>query len=249
MSNITTNEDRIGNFTSSQVSRLLGTPAVAKTYLEERNIERLLLRSLDKEENARSLTWGKLCEQHVAGSFDLLGLNYQALGDVTKVHPMYDYWSGSSDGLFEDKEIEKGIYELKCPITMKSFVSFALAMQSGDINEVRKVKVGSKKAGEDYYWQMVSNACIEGVEWAELIVYCPFQIELPSIKETASNMENLNDYAWINWASDEQLPYLKENGAFKNLNKVRFKVPESDKLLLEKAIVNYGKELIDYYKE
>lgn len=246
---ITTNVERIGNFTSSQISRLLGSPAVKDTYIEERNIERMLLRSLDKEENARTLTWGKLCEQHLNNTVELLGLNYQAMGDITKVHPDYDYWSGSSDGVFEDEDIERGISEIKCPFTMKSFVAFALAIETGKIEEVRKVKVGSKKVGEDYYWQMVSNACIEGVDWAELIVYCPFKMEIPFIQETASGMEDLNAYAWVNFAKEESLPYLNEGGRFKNINKIRFKVPESDKKKLEEAVVIAGTKLIRHYED
>jgi hypothetical protein len=209
----------------------------------------MLLRSLDKEENARTLTWGKLCEQHLNNTVELLGLDYEAMGDITKVHPKYDFWSGSSDGLFDNDGTEKGVSEIKCPFTMKSFVNFALAIETGKIENVRNVKVGSKKAGEDYYWQMVSNACIEGLDWAELIVYCPFKMELPYIQETASEMEDLNAYAWVNFAADEQLPYLNEGGRFKNINKIRFKVPEADKKKLEVAVIKAGLELVDYYKD
>lgn len=244
---MTTNIHRIGNFTSSQIHRLMGTPAVAKTYVDECNMERMLLRSVDKEQSARSLSWGRLAEKHVNGNFNLLGLNYTSMGDITKVHPLYDWWAGSSDNMFDDEQ--RGIGELKSPITMKSFVSFALAMEAGDIQQVRKVKVGNTKSGENYYQQMISNACIEGVDWAELQVYCPFKLELDAIRETASEMEDLNSYAWVNFAEDEALPYLNENGRFKNLYKIRFKVPESDKKLLEQAVIKYGKELIPFYHD
>lgn len=244
---MTTNVSRVGNPTSSQAYRLVGTKAVFETYLEECNMERELMRSMDKEENARPLTWGKLCETHVFGNFNLLGLNYQASGDVTRVHKKYSWWAGSDDGTFEDDV--KGVFDFKAPYTVKSFYRFSKAIQKDSLDAIRAVKNGSSKDGEKYYWQLVSNACILDVDYAELIVYMPFEIELDAIRETASGMENLNDYAWVNWAQNDSLPHVKESGSLPNISRFRFEVDKKDKLFLEEKMIEFGKKLIPYNAE
>jgi hypothetical protein len=244
---MTTNIERIGNATSSQIYRLMGTKQVFDSYVEECNMERELMRSVDKEENARQLTWGKLCETYLFGSVNLLGLQYRASGDKTRVHKYYPWWSGSEDGEFDDDV--KGVLELKCPYTIKSFYRFSKAIQEGYISSVRDVKIGNSKDGEKYYWQMVSNACLLGVDYAEFCVYMPFEIELDAIRETAGEMENLNDYAWVNWAGNDQLPHLKVNGNLPNLSKLRFEIPKKDKELLEQKVIEFGSKLIPYNSE
>jgi hypothetical protein len=244
---MTTNIDRIGNATSSQIYRLMGTPQVFETYLEECNMERELMRSVDKEENARQLTWGKLCETYLFGNYSLLGLGYRASGDKTRVHKYYNWWSGSEDGEFEDDV--KGVLELKCPYTVKSFYKFSKAIKTGSIEAVRDVKIGTSKDGEKYYWQMVSNACLLDVDYAEFCVYMPFEIELDAIREASSFMDNLNDYAWVNWSNNDQLPHLKVNGVLPNLSKLRFKVPQKDKDALEMKMIEFGSKLIPYHSE
>jgi hypothetical protein len=114
------NESRIGNFTSSEIAALttlakdgksFGKPAL--TYIEEKNMERRLGRSLDEEKSARALTWGKLLETRV---FDLLGLEYVPLWKDTIVHPAIPFWAGSPDAEKPDT-----ICDTKCPMTLKSF--------------------------------------------------------------------------------------------------------------------------------
>lgn len=244
---MTTNIARIGNCTSSQIYRLMGTKQVFDTYVEECNIERELMRSVDKEENARQLTWGKLCEHYVFGSVSLLGLQYRASGDVTRVHEVFNWWSGSEDGEFEDDV--RGVLEFKAPYTLKSFYKFAKAIQTGNIEAVRNVKNGYSKDGEKYYWQMVSNACLLNVDYAELCVYMPFEIELDAIRQTAGEMENINDYAWVNWGDNDTLPHLKVNGNLANINKIRFEVPKEDKKILEEKVIEFGSRLIPYHSE
>jgi hypothetical protein len=94
---------RRGNFTSSEIVALttlskdkksFGAPAL--TYIEEKNFERKLCRSLDSESNARPLVWGKLLEGYW---FDLLGLEYTLSSTETDVHPTIKCWSGSKDGM------------------------------------------------------------------------------------------------------------------------------------------------------
>src|SRR6186713_1406515 len=125
---MTTNTARVGNFTSSEIVALTKTGSrpmteeekeahkkanpksrkttieswpgeAAITYIEEKNMERRLGRSIDDEKSAKPLIWGKLLEGHV---FDKLGLEYTLSSTETIVHPTIPYWSGSPDGDKED---------------------------------------------------------------------------------------------------------------------------------------------------
>ena len=124
------NVQRVGNFTSSEIVALMssdksgkGFGAPALTYISETNMERLLGRSLTDEVSSRPMSWGTLLEERV---FDLLGLNYTYSSKVTDVHPEISYWAGSKDGTNE--EGEKAVIDIKCPITLKSFVGLVLPL-------------------------------------------------------------------------------------------------------------------------
>jgi hypothetical protein len=52
-----------------------------------------------------------------------------------------------------------------------------------------------------------------------------------------------NKIAWINWASDDELPYLIEGGHYQNLNIIRFEVPQADKDFLTKRVIELSKFL------
>jgi len=112
------NQDlRIGNFTSSEISRLLSKEkGVPENYIMECNYERNLGVALEKEENARPLSWGKLVETIV---FDLLGTDYTLSSQETIVHPEIKYWVGTPDGGKEDNG--RTVNDIKCPFTLKSF--------------------------------------------------------------------------------------------------------------------------------
>jgi hypothetical protein len=49
---------------------------------------------------------------------------------------------------------------------------------------------------------------------------------------------------WLSMAKDDELPYLQDDGYYKNINIIRFEVPEADKLLLTKRVLEAGKYLI-----
>ena len=87
--------------------------------------------------------------------------------------------------------------------------------------------------GDKYYWQLVSNAILSNSKYAELIVYCPYASEIQSIK---SNAEGQPNYYFIWAANDEDLPYINNDGYYKNLNIIRFEVPETDKQLLTEKV-------------
>lgn len=242
------NELRIGNLTSSEIVAVttvdktgkgFGKPAL--TYIEETNMERRLGRSLTDECNARPLVWGKLLEKR---AFDLLGMEYILSSTVTDVHPIIPFWSGSKDGIKYDKG--GTIIDIKCPLTLKSFCQLVDPLYRGheEIHAMNMIR-DNHKDGEKYYWQLVSNSIINGTEFAELVVYVPYFSELDDIKLLASRVpgEVASKHYWIAMAGDGELPFLKDGGYYKNINVLRFKVPESDKKLLTRKVLEAGKLL------
>jgi len=237
---ITENKKRVGFFTSSGIAALMtvskdrksfGAPAL--TYIEEKRMEKRLGRSLNTEISAKPTSWGKLVENRV---FELLGLEYKLSSQETFVHPAVGNWSGSPDGNKFDEG--KTVFDIKSPWTMKSFCQLA---DSKTIEELRE----NHKEGDTYYWQLVSNAILTDSKFAELIVYCPYKSELEAIREYARNYDGAdqNKFAFINWAQDNELPFLMEGGHYKNLNIIRFEVPQADKDLLTEKVIAAGRLL------
>lgn len=260
------NKLRVGNFTSSEIVSLTTdgsrpmTPEEKKefqdnggdkrkkntwdfgvtfySYIEEKNMERRLERSLTTESNARPLAWGNLVEYFV---FSQLGLDYKPCSKSTIQHPEISYWAGSPDA--EKFENQKVAVDIKCPITLKSFCQLVDSFKDGGIDLVRK----NHKDGEKYYWQIVSNAVLLGTNKGELIVYCPYTDELEEIREFANNYDgpNIHRYFFITVASDDELPNIKKGGYYENINKLAFDIPQEDIDLLTKRVKEAGKLLIN----
>ena len=261
---------RNGNFTSSEIAQLTksGTETMseeelaqykldnpkgrrttkdvifgeaARTYISEKNMERRLGRSLDSETNAKPMNWGKLVEKRV---FDMLGISYKESSVETIKHPRYDFWWGSPDG----QKFDEGgtVAEIKCPFTLKSFCTFIDATIGLDGIDAMNAIREQHSDGEKYYWQMVSNAILLGTKYAELIIYMPYKDELDDIKRLAQSMpvEDLSKYYGLAQSNDNELPYLIEGGYYKNLNIIRFEVPESDKQALTERVLLASKLLI-----
>ena len=207
-------------------------PKTALTFIKEKNRERRAKRSINTESGGRAQWWGKVCELR---AFTFLPNDYSISSDTTEFHPTIPNWCGTKDG--EKHGEQKTIYDIKCPWTLSSFFDFA---ESKTIDEVR----ANHSDGEKYYWQIVSNACIAGATHGELIVYCPFQDELDEIRELASNYDgDANKVAWINFASDEDLPYLIREGKYKNIYIFNFEIPAEDKHFLETRVIQASKLL------
>jgi hypothetical protein len=244
METINNSKYRIGNFTSSEIYHLMTTNrkgndfgAPALTYIEETNFKRLLGRSLNTDMNSKPTSWGNLVEGLV---FEKLGLDFTYSSQVTDMHPTIDYWAGSKDGTRECKN--RAVIDIKCPFTMKSFVQLVKPIYDGltgieAMNAIRE----SSKDGEKYYWQLVSNAIINGCDFAELIVYCPYKSELPEIYALA---EGNPDVKWLSYSSDSELPYLINGGYFQNLNIISFEVSQADKDALTAAVLKAGTMLV-----
>ncbi len=240
---ILSNHARIGSFTSSEIYNLLkkdrsgkgfGVPAL--TYIEERNMALRLGRSLTTETNARPTTWGK-CLEPLA--FQKLGFDYELVSDVTITHPDIPYWCGSPDIVVISSPNDRTgrVGDIKCPQTLKSFCQFVDCMDAP--NPIEAIRA-NHSSGEQYYWQLVSNAILTNSDFAELIIYVPYRSDLDEIRLTASDNKA---FKWIEYADDYELPWLIEGGHYQDLNVIRFHVPQSDKDLLTNAVIEAGKLL------
>jgi hypothetical protein len=222
-------KQRIGNITSSNVSKLMGSNKPKETYLKELIMERKLGRSLTTESNARPLTWGLLLEKYVLAKEEMLKYKYTSTDTIG--HEVVDYWYGTPDGVTEDSVID-----IKCPYTLKSFCELVAIIESKSISYFKDEK-------PEYYWQLVSNAILTGKQYAELIVFCPYYSELDAIIELPNNdnyvpIQDMYKYKWVAFALPEELPYILDNGFYKNLNTFRFEVPETDIEILTETILN-----------
>lgn len=232
---ILNNQSRVGNFTSSKIGALTkkdrsgtGFGAPAMTYIEECNMARRLGRSLTSEVNARPTTWGHLCERF---AYQKLGFDYDLTSKESFQHQTIPYWWGSPDG----RKIPNTVYDLKCPMTLKSFCQL---VDGGSIEAIR----ANHGEGDTYYWQLVSNAIITGSDFAELIVYVPFRSDLAEIRLMA---EDEDRFKWVTYADDYELPFLIDGGRYKDINIIEFKVPQSDIDLLTGCVERAGKMLVD----
>jgi hypothetical protein len=227
---------RLGNFTSSEIGNLMKEGKAkgsfgekALTYIEHKNIERRLGRSLNSESNARPLVWGKMLEGRV---FELLGLEYSLCSQETLKHPKFDYWYGSPDGKRHDEN--KAVIDIKCPYTLLSFVQL---VECKNIQEL----IDNHKDGEKYFWQLVSNAILTDSDFAELIVYAPYESELEDIRVMCEG--NPQAY-WVMGSQNEELPFLPDGGHYKNINILRFEVKQEYKDHLTNRVKEAAKLLV-----
>ena len=218
------------------------------TYILETNIERMLDDTIDAEFDSKPTSWGTHLEQFVFGK---LGLDYTSQTDVTIQHPTIEYLCGSPDGFHED-ETERAVIDFKAPFTKKSFVQLVLPLYCGltgfeAMNALRNgfthngFDYPKHKEGEKYYYQLVSNAIITGCDFAELIVYMPYTMDLAAIKLAADGIPSLY---WMNFTDESAIPCIKDDGKFKDVNIYRFKIPAEDKELLTEKVLLAGKLLI-----
>ncbi len=222
----------------------------AITYLNQCNTERRLGRSLDGELDAKPTNWGKFVEPLL---FSLLDGDYTYNSNDTLVHPEFDYWLGTPDG-FKVTE-NKTVVDAKCPFTLESFCNLVNPLYEGyeGMAAMRALIDGytdkqglfhaPHKDADKYYWQIVSNACIDDCTHGELIIYCPYESELPVIQSMAVQSGNPSAYFIAN-GSPKSLPYLKDDGYYKNINFISFEIPISDKELLTETVKKASQYLI-----
>lgn len=222
----------------------------AITYLNQCNMERRLGRSLDGELDAKPTNWGKFLESLL---FMMLDGEYTYNSNDTLVHPEFDYWVGTPDG-FKITE-NKTVVDAKCPFTLESFCNLVTPLYEGfegmgAMNALRNGYTDKKglfhsphKDADKYYWQLVSNACIDDCTHAELIVYCPYESEIPVIQSAAIQSGEPSAYFIAN-GSPKSLPSIPDDGFYKNINIISFQIPENDKNFLTETVKQASKYLI-----
>lgn len=229
-------EIRIGKFTSSEISKLtangkksgeFGKPF--HTYVKQKKQERKLKRSLSIGEAGRASQWGKLVEHWLMYERpEIIGMEYTLTPSLTVAHHEFkDSWCGSRDGFNNNT---KAVIDLKCPYTLGSFADFA---DCATIEEVRT----NTQSGEDYYWQLVSNAAIAGVKKAELIIFMPTLSQLNEIQLYAHDgLHEMSNINWIYSTSTYDMPYLPEDSEYKNIIRFEFEISDGDLQFLTERV-------------
>jgi len=93
------------------------------------------------------------------------------------------------------------------------------------------------------YWQLVSNAIINGVDYVEAITFMPKEDDMPEIRQIAENYDGPDQwkYRFIYESPISDLSVLPQSSGYESVNKFEFLVPEEDKIFLtervEKAIL------------
>jgi hypothetical protein len=227
---------RIGTFSSSQNYRLMSDDRSGKgagkpfyTYVKQVKYENQLGRAINKDVSPRPCTWGDLVERIVYDKLPF-GQGYKLVSEQRLFHPLYTEWSGAADM----RKTPNAIGDIKVPYSLEQFCDKITALEAG-------WETYKKEFPEDA-WQHVSNTILweangHKVDYVEPIIFCPYEAELDEIRELANNYTgDQNKVAWINWASNDELPYLIEGGHYKNLNIFRFEIPQADKDALTERV-------------
>lgn len=218
----TFSSSKIHNLTSfgRGTDSLENTGSGFDTYIEEKAFEINLDKPINSEHNARPTSWGHLVEKV---AFDRLGLDFKLVSKDRFYHKMFiKYWSGMPDLITDEL-----VGDIKCPWTLKSFCTVVKSIniynKTGDLSLF-------KKNHKDWYWQLVSNAILCDRDKAIFVVYCPYLEDLKDIRELAEESlgDGTNKYAFITWAEDEELPYLKKSGKYNDINAMEFDIPQED---------------------
>lgn len=229
---------RYGNFSSSEIYKLVKSgrgkndvfSQTGLTYIAEKRMEKRLGRSLSSETNAKPTNWGTFLE---GIAFEKLSLDFSLVSKKRFVHTKYPNWVGMPDNLSTDI-----VADIKCPWTMKQFCELVDAMKSGDPYQYLKSLDGQGQLGSHYIWQLVSNAILCDRDYAALFVYVPYKSDLDMIRYQASQAEDQNKVAFIQWAKDDELPYLPDDCEYyKDFNTCTFEIPQEDKDFLTERVV------------
>jgi hypothetical protein len=232
---------RTGTLSSSNIWKLTKTDRSGKnfgekalTYIKQVKYEIRSELPIKKEFNAKPTNWGKFIERRV---FDMIGKEYQLVSQDRLFHKELPYWSGATDSVKILTTVD-----IKCPWDRETFFDKLDALERG-------LEAYKAEYPEDY-WQHVSNACLlesNGIPIThfEPIIYMPYESELEEIKESVNQMDgDTTPYAFIFFGDKDELPYIKDNGYYKNLNIFNFEIPKADKDELLRLVKEAGKILL-----
>lgn len=213
-------QHRWGNFTSSEIWKLctydrngvdFGLPA--KTYIREKNWERILGRPINVQKDSQSTLWGTLVEGLV---FDLLPMSYQLVSKKRFIHPTIERWSGMPDIITTDV-----VADIKSP-EPKNFMWLRDVMLSKDPREALK------KDFPEYFWQLVSNGILTNRTKAELVFFMPKESRLMEIRKLAEDADDNERFKRLYYAAPETLPLMPEDCDIDEINTIRFDILQSD---------------------
>lgn len=230
---------RVGNFTSSQMHRIMSKSngswslenvgAPFKSYIVEKVREVRTGRPISADRSSRQTAWGTFVETF---AFNKLSEFDKLVSKERYKHPTLP-WSGMPDTITDGV-----VGDIKCPWTIIKFCDLADSIGQG--------VEAFKKNHKEYYWQLVSNAILCNVDRAKIVCYIPYRKDLAEIKELAGSLDEgkQNNVAFINWATDDELPYIIEENYYKDINILEFDVPQEDKDLLTQRVEMASKLLI-----
>lgn len=172
---------RLGNFTGSQVGRLMksgrGKDEVfgkdAISYIDKVGGDRALhpafvMNDEELEEylgivdpSSRTMDWGKKREPDARGLYEHITGNTVTLCGAMWVNSLRCF-ADSPDGVVIDKD---GCIEIKCQMPSTSF------HYQRNVTDAESLKAENPQ----YYWQCISHMLVTGAAWCDFIVYCPMQ--------------------------------------------------------------------------
>lgn len=172
---------RLGNFTGSQVGRLMKSGRGkdeyfgkdALSYIEEVGGERAFNPAfvINNEElekyfdlvNAESRTtrWGKEQEPKARKLYEHITGNIVTLCGAMWIDSLRCF-ADSPDGVVIEKD---GCIEIKCQMPKTSFHYQRCVTDAASL----------KAENAQYYWQCVAHMLVTGASWCDFIVYCPMQ--------------------------------------------------------------------------
>lgn len=222
---------RWGHFTSSEIWKLMqkdkagtGFGKGALTYINHKKWELKLKRSITLEANSKATIWGQYVETRVHKK---LGFEYKLCSTERIAHNSIPMWSGAPDCV-----TTATVCDIKCP----ELISFCDLL---DVFETQSPEV-FKKEYPEYYWQLVSNSILTGLDHAELIVYVPYNKDLAGIKLGIENYDgemDLDQLKRIFYAGESSLAWIPDDCKIQDLNKFKFLIPEKDKEDLTNTVI------------
>jgi hypothetical protein len=176
---------RNGKFSSSQIGDLFTNGRAAGSYglpfygyIEQKKNERRAGRSLSNDVRSPATDWGNMCEP-IAFS-EIADFEYQLISQKDRyIHPVYPL-TGVPDYLVKSKSI---VGDIKCPYTLDSYFDL---LKINSLESFRKIK-------PMYFWQLVSNAILTKMKYAEITVFMPTKAMILVIQSVSAESENHED--------------------------------------------------------
>lgn len=240
------NTKRFGKITSSKAYLLdslnakkndFGAGAI--TYLNEKATERRIGRSVNLNKGNNTTIWGHVAEYYCERfHFDF---DYKVCSRITLEHHVYEFWGGTPDFIKNDY-----VGDIKCfePLHFGK-LSYLIAK----IKDGKKSLDDFKSEEKEIYWQIVSNACITGLDKGMVSLYIPTLEQLEIIREEIyngdiSNILNIDPYKlrFIYESPIDNLPWI-DTEKHENYIEFEFDIPKEDKEYLTELVIKANNKI------